>query len=92
MPPVHVYQRIVSTMYGSTMCCYIPRVLSPALISVDVVGLVSNGNSVAAAPENGWLLSCCAGDNNYMCVHVLYVCASNQLRLIHNMMLAPQVS
>ena len=45
------------------MCYYIPRVLSPALISVDVVGLVSSDNGTAAAPENGWLLSCFAGDN-----------------------------
>ena len=60
---VHVHQGIVNKMYRSIMYDYIPRVLSPALISVDIVGLVSNGNVVAAASEIGWLLSCCAGEN-----------------------------
>ena len=60
---MHQVQGIVSTMYGSIMCYYIPRVLSPVHISVDVVELVSNGSGIAAAPENGWLLSCFAGDN-----------------------------
>ena len=45
------------------MYYYIPKVLSPVLISVDIVGLVSNGDAVAASPKIGWLLSCCTGDN-----------------------------
>ena len=50
------------------MYYYIPRVLLPALISVDIVELVSNGNGIAVAPENGWLLSCCAGDNRKLTI------------------------
>ena len=49
---------------------YIPRILSPSLVSVDIVGLVSNGNGVAVAPENGWLQSRCTGDNSIKHVHV----------------------
>ena len=52
-------------MYFITM--HIPRVLSPALIPVDVVRQVSDGNPVTASPESGWLPTCCAGENKPLC-------------------------
>ena len=58
---------------------HIPRVLSPALISVDDVRQVSDGNPVTASPENDWLPTCCAGENKPYVVHVLYVSDNNTL-------------
>ena len=55
---------------GSVTCYYIPRVLSPVLILLDVV---SNGNGIAdVAPENGWLLCCPADNRQCMYKHIAY--------------------
>ena len=60
---------------------HIPRVLSPALIPVDVVRQVSDSNPVTASPESGWLATCCAGEN-YV-VHVLLIFANTILHVLN---------